>query len=983
MSPSLRATVLALLAVACMLSVSGEAASAASAVVCPTVDASTGSVTPAPSPGVDWSGCDLAGAYLPSVDLTGADLSGADMSTVYMPSANLTGVDLANVNLSYSYLVSANFTNADLASANLNSTTLTSGILTGAGLDEATFTDANVNGLVSGAVTGTPATLPSGWVLVDGYLLGSQASAENAALSGANLAGVDLSQADLTNADLSGATLTSTDFQYATLSGAKLASTEAENANFSSVNLQNADLSAADLSGANLSQANLTSADLSKANLTFTNLGSTDLSGANLTGLRSGNITDAPDYLPANWSLAYGYLWGPGGDYSGDSPLPVPSSADLASTDFSDATISTSPANDDFTGANFSDATLNGDFSTDTLVNVNVAGADLSGATFTSVTDSGITGTPAKMPSDWMLVQGRLVGPGALLQNVSLAGTDLAGADLQNAFLNGTDFSGANLTGANLTGAEMIGVKSGGVIGQPTMSTGWAVKYGYIMGSEAELAGARLAGSDLSGLELYGVDLTGADLAKANLNADLTGATLTGANLAGAAMSAAKLSGVISGEIAGMPASLPANWSIHDSYLFGYEADLTGADLHGANLANMNLDYIDLNNADLSGADLRGATLTKTSFGTGANFSGADLDGADASAGQLEGSNFTAADLQSMNLDNADLDQDNLTGANLTGANVSGATFNEVTWSGTICPDGSSSDYYADGCFSSVTVTTPSATPAVTAGTPGLSGWYTTPVTVSWHWVDSNALVPASCPATATSTGQGLAVTAAGSCLDADGHTGTASVALKVDTRAPAVTVIGVRDDAVYAAGGVPRAACATTDAVSGVLTSAVASVSGGPPGNAGMHTVTCAGAEDKAGNKTPAVRIRYTVAYGFGGFSVPRAGTTISARARKMTVRFRLTVSGKSVSATLGRALAREHRARATLTGPGIKPVTAICGWNAKAQAFTCTINLPRSIRTGRSNAYTLRAAEKIGSDFLSAPATGHGSNPEVIYFH
>ena len=50
--------------------------------------------------------------------------------------------------------------------------------------------------VTSGGVTG-PATLPAGWSLVDGYLLGPDANLVGADLSGDNLTGVNLYGANL------------------------------------------------------------------------------------------------------------------------------------------------------------------------------------------------------------------------------------------------------------------------------------------------------------------------------------------------------------------------------------------------------------------------------------------------------------------------------------------------------------------------------------------------------------------------------------------------------------------------------------------------------------------------------------------------------------------------------------------------------------------------------------------------------------------
>ena len=66
----------------------------------------------------------------------------------------------------------------------------------------------------------------------------------------------------------------------------------------------------------------------------------------------------------------------------------------------------------------------------------------------------------------------------------------------------------------------------------------------------------------------------------------------------------------------------------------------------------------------------------------GASFRGADLREA-----SLAGSNFGNADLT-----DAILSGGNLTEADLTGATVTNADFANVTWSNTVCPDGTNSD---------------------------------------------------------------------------------------------------------------------------------------------------------------------------------------------------------------------------------------------------------------------------------------------------
>ena len=169
-------------------------------------------------PGVDLSGCDLTG-----VDLTGVDLTGADLT-----SANLTGADLT----------SAILTNAALAGSTL----------TGIKLANATLTNVSSGGII---IIGIPSSIPLGWQIIGGYLIGPSA----------NLSNADLKYARLNEISLVGTTLT--------------------NANFSNALFQDVTLT------------------------------SVDLSTAILTGLSARGITGTPTQLPTNWQLINTYLIGP------------------------------------------------------------------------------------------------------------------------------------------------------------------------------------------------------------------------------------------------------------------------------------------------------------------------------------------------------------------------------------------------------------------------------------------------------------------------------------------------------------------------------------------------------------------------------------------------------------------------------------------------------------------------------------------------
>jgi uncharacterized protein YjbI with pentapeptide repeats len=386
-------------------------------------------------------------------------------------------------------LSSANFANANLTGANLSYANLSHATLTGA-----TLTGATLTGVSSGSIVGTPALLPSGWVVIGAYLVGP----------GADLNGANLSGSGATNAQLGAASWTSVDLDGSNLSGL----------DFTGLNLTGANLSYANLTGVTLTDANLTNAILLQATIT-----NAILTGATLTGVSSGSIQETPlgsVPLPANWSLtASGYLIGPG--------------ANLDAANLNGVTL----ANADLVGANLSDAVLTG---------TNLTGTNLTGATLVGVSSGSIIvnpgGSPPTLPVDvgdvgvgaspsnvWLLVNGYLVGYGADLaganlanQNLVLAGdnenlgeadlqganlsgdilgtngehvnlgaANLIGANLSNTSANFVNFGGANLTDANLNtavlpSAILTNVISGGITGTPTtLPAGWTLVNGVLI----------------------------------------------------------------------------------------------------------------------------------------------------------------------------------------------------------------------------------------------------------------------------------------------------------------------------------------------------------------------------------------------------------------------------------------------------------------------------------------------------------------------
>lgn len=168
-----------------------------------------------PHTGVDWHGCNLFGANLTGATLAGANLSGATLTVV-------------------------KFTGTNLANANLAGATLT--------------------GVSSGSIVGTPTSLPTGWQVTGGYLVGPGANLTSADLHGASLPKANLSGASLPNANLGFSSLTGANFTKADLRGATLAFADLSNANLTNANLTNAHLEQAHVTGANFTGAILTGA---------------------------------------------------------------------------------------------------------------------------------------------------------------------------------------------------------------------------------------------------------------------------------------------------------------------------------------------------------------------------------------------------------------------------------------------------------------------------------------------------------------------------------------------------------------------------------------------------------------------------------------------------------------------------------------------------------------------------------------------------
>jgi uncharacterized protein YjbI with pentapeptide repeats/outer membrane protein assembly factor BamB len=387
----------------------------AQSVSCPTVDPSTGITTPAPGPGTDWSGCDLAGADFEGDTLTAADLAGANVTGTSFWKANLAGADLAG----------ASAGNANLMQANLASTNLTA-------VDLSTATLA---GTESGEITAShaPAALPQGWTFIDGYLVGPDADLDNADLAGANLSNDDFNDVQMNGANLSGTDLSGTELGAASLDAVRSGGITGTPASLPSylalrngfifgedVDLASADLAGLNLAELNISDATLTGANLTKANLDGANLAGSDITRARLAGARLSGVSFTQASL------------------AGDN---------LAGLTISDSSLALT----NLSRARMAGVTLTGD---------TLTGANFGGATMTGLRAAGSTGSPSVLPPNWSSFYGYLFGPGANLSGVNLKGdflvnSDLAGANLSDADLSRADLASADLTGTRLNGADL------------------------------------------------------------------------------------------------------------------------------------------------------------------------------------------------------------------------------------------------------------------------------------------------------------------------------------------------------------------------------------------------------------------------------------------------------------------------------------------------------------------------------------------------
>jgi len=537
--------------------------------------------------------------------------------TLIGPGVDLTGLNIRGWDLSNFDLSNVKLGQTDLVGANFSNSTLTNIDLSGRDLTNINFSGANLTG-----------------VNFAGSIL-SGANFYNSTLTGANFEGVDLSSTTL-DYSRSGSIVgepAALPYGWKQIKGWFVGRT----ARLSNADLSNSDLSGMDLSYASFSYANLGNSKLDNANFFATDLNNANFQDVSLSGVSSGSISGGPNYLPQPWLIIRGYLVGPkaklrGADLSNVTLTNADfSQTDLTNTNFYQANLRSS----NFTGAKLQYT----NFNYSDLTNANFNGASLDSSYFEQAKINNVDFTNARLTyltfncTDWWRCY----------------------------YYNGNNYYTYQSAILNHTYGYQVNFN-----GYFSLPSGWSVRNGLLLGTNANLSGLNLNQMDLSGLNLSDADFTSTNLSSVNLssanltNANFSGATLTSVNLTDTSaansifrsatlrsvnLSNADISNAIFSEIDSrgltINTALPAGWVSVNGTLIGAGAHAVNSNLLGANLEGVDLTGIDLTNSNLTGVNFRGANLTDAvlvnSNLTNADITGANLTLADVSGAVLDG----------------------------------------------------------------------------------------------------------------------------------------------------------------------------------------------------------------------------------------------------------------------------------------------------------------------------------------------------------
>lgn len=232
----------------------------------------------------------------------------------------------------------------------------------------------------------------------------------------------------------------------------------------------------------------------------------------------------------------------------------------------------------------------------------------------------------------------------------------------------------------------------------------------------------------------------------------------------------------------------------------------------------------------------------------------------------------------------------------------------------------------------------PIITATVSPSRPG-SGWYTSPVTVSFSCTTQGAPLVDDCPAAVTLAGDGAKQSATRTIAAVDGGQATTSVTdINIDRVAPTVRVGGVTQGKLYV-GKKPSAACVGIDTLSGIA-SCIITTKVTP-----TRTTLTATATDRAGNVSRSASVSYrTLAYEVKGATY-RGGKFHVKPGKTYTLAAAVTASGRVYGparlGTIAKATQRLSGGTAKVTIPRSAKIGSTWKIQVKADGTTRTIKL------------------------------------------
>jgi uncharacterized protein YjbI with pentapeptide repeats len=533
----------------------------------------------------------------------------------------------------------------------------------GYSLEGLPLAEVNLHNICSGDIIGKPKNLPNGWKIVNGYLVGPHARLIDANLQNTRIEGVDLQGANLDGALLNGDSSSAISGKPSRLpngwkiSGGLLIGPEAD--------VSNANLRDSDLSGIKVATLRGEPSEVPdgysiinslilgpRVDLTGANLDNLDLSNVDLHGISSERVTGNPK-LPTGWALINGYLVGP--------------AANLANANLSNSDLS----------------------------EIDLSGCNLENANFEKSIFSKHIDNLEALPPNAKLIKGYLLGPGLILKNGDLSGTDFSGLNLDNADLSSCIINGSrgvgivgepklpkhwelrsgvlfgpkadlsrlelvqvNIDGLNLQYANLDFIQTKGLVGKPSkLPSGWVVEHGHFFGPTSDLRNVHFNDS----IELKNVSLSQALLPKVSgisvnfikvklpencfvqngslySSLELLGEDLSDWDLVGVDLSEWKFEQIRSSRIKGNP-KLPIGWKLVNGYLVGRTAFLMNANFSHADLSNLDLTDVNFRGANLEGVDFRNCDLTNADFSF-ANLRGASFDDLESSGAIIQDAVF-------------------------------------------------------------------------------------------------------------------------------------------------------------------------------------------------------------------------------------------------------------------------------------------------------------------------------------------------------